>query len=438
MKLTVFGSGYVGLVTWTCLAELWHEVYCIDVDEKKIELLKQGIIPIYEPGLQDLVTRNYAEGRLMFSTDAKLGIEFAEVVFSAVGTPPDKDEKADLQYVKQVATTFATYLDRPKLLVNKSTVPVGTAHACQEIIQDILDASGKHIQFEVASNPEFLKEWAAIDDFMNPDRIVCGVASDFGKELLTRLYEPLCRSYRNVFFTDILSSEIIKYASNAFLATKISFINEIANFAELVWANVLDISRGMGMDSRIGNRFLHAGIGYGGSCFPKDVKALIQTGKQHGYDFKIIKSADEANTLQKSLPVKKLRKFLPDLQGTTIAIRGLAFKPKTDDIREAPSITVITELLAAGAKVQLFDPVAMENFKTIFPAHDQVVYSEWAYQVLEWADALLILTEWNEFRWADISKVAELLPHRIVIDGRNIRQKATCEKLWFLYAGIWQ
>ncbi|MCD5380693.1 UDP-glucose/GDP-mannose dehydrogenase family protein, partial [Candidatus Gracilibacteria bacterium] len=399
MKITIFGTGYVGLVTGTCLAEVGHEVMCIDIDQTKVDNLKEGIIPIYEPGLEELVKRNFKEGRLHFSTDAKKGVEFATAIFSAVGTPPDKNHRADLQYVKAVSETVGKYMTEYKVFVNKSTVPVGTGDICKEIIDGELEKRAKVAsplltspkgrgiikKFDIVSNPEFLKEGVAVRDFMLPDRIVCGVESEKAKKMMQEIYKPFVRTNRPLIFTDIKSAEIIKYAANAFLATKISFINEIANFSELAGANISEISKGIGLDERIGPRFLHAGIGYGGSCFPKDVQALIETGKDFGYDFEIIKSVEKVNEKQKLKVVEKLlEKFntpipltgtsplqeeenMKILKGKTIAIWGLAFKPKTDDIRDAPSLSVISKLLELGVeKIQAFDPVAMYNVERYY------------------------------------------------------------------------
>lgn len=439
MQISIFGTGYVGLVTGTCLAEHGHEVTCVDIDTTKITNLQQGILPIYEPGLQELVQRNTKEGRLIFTTDAQAGIEFGRVIFNAVGTPPDPDDnhKADLTYIYQVAETFGRHISQPKLLVNKSTVPVGTADQCTQIIQDELAQRGEEITFEVISNPEFLREGAAIKDFMNPDRVVCGVSSDYARAIMEEVYAPLMRSYRGVFFTDVRSAELIKYASNAFLATKISFINEIANFAELVWANISDIARGMGMDKRIGPKFLHAGIGYGGSCFPKDVQALIASGEEVNYSFEIIRAAEAVNDHQKQLPTIKLLEHLPELTDKTIGVWWLSFKPKTDDIRQAASLSVIPRLLELGvAQLQLFDPVAKENFQQVYPPSDQISYAPNPYEAANQADALLILTEREEFRGSDLDRLSEMMRGNIIIDGRNIREPNRLAEKWFVYEGV--
>jgi len=358
MKITIIGTGYVGLVSGTCFAELGNEVICVDIDEAKIASLKKGEIPIYEPGLEELVLRNQKEGRLHFTTDIKEGLDFAELVFSAVGTPPDEDHKADLSAVQAVAQSFGQNISKYTVFVNKSTAPVGTSEKISQIIQKELENRGKktdeaRAMFDVVDNPEFLREGAAIKDFLNPDRIVVGVNSQRARELMDHLYRPLVRNGHPLVFTDINNSEIIKYASNAFLATKISFINEVASFCEKAGGNVREVARGMGLDDRIGPRFLHAGIGYGGSCFPKDVKAFIQTGKENDYEFQILKAVEDVNEKQKSRLFEKIKNYYNgELEGKTFAVWGLAFKPKTDDMREAPSLTMIPLLREAGAKVQ--------------------------------------------------------------------------------------
>jgi UDPglucose 6-dehydrogenase len=437
MKITIFWTGYVGLVTGTCLAEVWHEVMCIDIDAKKVENLKNGIIPIYEPGLTELVVRNHREWRLHFSTDAVSWIEFARVIMSAVGTPADANHRADLQYVREVAKTVGKHMTEYTVFINKSTVPVGTGKLCQGIIESELWSRGIDVAFDIVSNPEFLKEWSAIKDFMTPDRIVCGVSWIEAKPFMEDLYKPFVRTSAPLLFTSIESAEIIKYAANAFLATKISFINEIANFAELVGANIGDISRCVGLDERIGSRFLHAGIGYGGSCFPKDVQALIETGKDYGYDFQIIQATENVNTKQKTRVIEKLLKHLPDLTGKHIALWGLSFKPKTDDTRDAASHEVIAALIAHGvSEISAFDPVAREQMARQYRSESRITFSPNSYQALEWADALIILTEWDEFRAVDLSRVRSLLRTPIIIDGRNIWSRSEIEGLGFSYEGI--
>lgn len=437
MKITVFGTGYVGLVTGTCLAEVGHEVMCIDIDEKKIEDLKTGIIPIYEPWLEELVVRNYKEWRLLFSTNAQEGVNFATAIFSAVGTPPDENHKADLRFVKAVAKTVGENMTEYKAFINKSTVPVGTGELCKNIIQEEISKRWKNIDFDIISNPEFLKEGSAVKDFMVPDRIVCWVESEQAKRVMTEIYRSFTRTDKPLMFTDVKSSEIIKYAANSFLATKISFINEIANFAEKVGANVSDISKGIGLDPRIGSKFLHAGIWYGGSCFPKDVSALIETGKEYGMDFQIIKATESVNKVQKTKTVEKLLSLMPDITGKTVALWGLAFKPKTDDIRDAPSIDVINKLLDLWVdKIQAFDPVAMTNMARQYEHESKLLFTARNYDALKWADALIILTEWDEFRNPNFEKISELMSGKIIIDGRNIWDKKTLSERGFRYIGI--
>lgn len=432
MDIAVIGTGYVGLVTGTCLAELGNNVVCVDIDEKKVEDLKKGKIPIYEPGLEELVLRNHKEGRLNFTTDSKKAIQDSTVVFSAVGTPPDKDHRADLSAVMKVAETVGKYLNGYKVFVNKSTVPVGTSERVREIIEE---TSGSK-DFSVVDNPEFLREGTAVKDFMNPDRIVVGVrnGSEKAREVMEKVYSPLVRAGRPLLFTDIHSAEIIKYASNSFLATKISFINEVANFCELVDADVTEVARGIGLDDRIGPRFLHAGIGYGGSCFPKDVQAFIQTGKDKGYEFLTLEAVEEVNQTQKLRLFLKLQKEIPELEGKKVAIWGLAFKPKTDDMREAPAISIIERLLEAQAHVQAFDPVAMDNAKEIFPK--EVEFKDNPYDAVEGADALLVVTEWDEFRAIDLVRVKELMKGDLICDGRNIYKPEEVGKLGFKYKSI--
>ncbi len=437
MKITIFWTWYVWLVTWTCLAEVWHEVMCIDIDEKKVADLKQWIIPIYEPWLEELVLRNHKEWRLHFSTDARKWISFATAIFSAVGTPPDENHRADLKFVKIVAKTVWESMENHKVFINKSTVPVWTWEMCKNIIQEELDKRKLSIEFDIVSNPEFLKEWTAVKDFMTPDRIVCWVESEKAKEIMNSIYKSFIRTEKPLVFTDLKSSEIIKYAANAFLATKISFINEIANFSEIVWANISDISKWIGLDPRIGSRFLHAGIWYGWSCFPKDVQALIETGKDFDYDFQIIKSTELVNKSQKTKTVDKLLKLIPDLKWKNIAIWGLAFKPKTDDIRDAPSIDVINKLLKLWvAEIKVFDPIAMNNMERVYDNEARVVFTSRNYDALKNCDALILLTEWDEFRNPDFDKVKDFMRGNIVIDGRNIWNESDIVNLWFSYAWI--
>lgn len=433
MKLAFIGTGYVGLVTGTCMAELGHTVICADIDKKKIAKLKKGVMPIYELGLDELVEKNVKEGRLSFTASVGQAIREADVVFSAVGTPEDKATgKADLQYVYAVAEMFAKNLNGYKILVNKSTVPVGTADQTHDVIFHASKGKG---EFDVVSNPEFLREGAAIKDFLNPDRVVVGVSSDRAKVIMEKIYRPIARAGRPVVITDVRSAELIKYAANAFLATKITFINEIANFCEKSGANVKEVARGMGLDSRIGSRFLYAGIGYGGSCFPKDVQALMQTGKEYGSSFHIVEAADKVNDIQKLRPVTFLKEHFKTLKGKTIAIWGLSFKPRTDDVREAPALYVIEALLKAGAKVQAFDPVAIESFKAMFP-DKRVKYATNAYDATLKADALLIMTEWDEFRTAEYPDLASRMKGLVIVDGRNIFERREAEAEGFTYFGI--
>lgn len=440
MKVTIIGTGYVGLVSGTCFAELGNEVLCVDIDEEKVKRLKEGQIPIYEPGLEELVHRNQKEGRLKFTTDIMEGVHFGDAVFSAVGTPPDKDHKADLSAVKAVARSFGQNVAKYTVFVNKSTVPVGTSEAIHEIILEELQKREKSPEearelFDVADNPEFLREGAAVKDFLNPDRIVVGIDSKKAEEVLEHLYRPLVRNGHPLIFTDIQSAEIIKYASNAFLATKISFINEVARFCEAAGGNVREVARGVGLDGRIGPRFLHAGIGYGGSCFPKDVKAFIQTGKEKGYDFQILKAVEEVNERQKKLLFEKVKAHYGDLSGKIFTIWGLAFKPRTDDMREAPALTIIPLLIEAGATIQAFDPEASENAQEILGS-ENITYNKTPMEALEGADALLVLTEWDEFRSVDLEEIKQRLEKPVIFDGRNIYNLEDIKEAGFTYIDI--
>lgn len=433
MKLAFIGTGYVGLVTGACMAELGHEVVCADVDKKKIASLKKNVMPIYELGLEELVRKNVKEGRLSFTTSVKQAVRFADAVFNAVGTPEDKKTgQADLQYVFAVAESFGENLNGYKVLVNKSTVPVGTGEKVAEIVRKA--SKGRH-EFDIVSNPEFLREGAAIKDFLNPDRVVIGISSERARTLMEKIYRPLARSGRPVIFTDVKSAEIIKYASNAFLATKISFINEIANFCEVAGGNVKEVAKGMGYDSRIGSRFLAAGIGYGGSCFPKDVQALMQTGKQFHQDFRILQAVDAVNDDQKMKPLEFLKKQFASLKKKKIAVWGLSFKPRTDDVREAPSLPIIEALLKAGAMVTAFDPVSEENFRHMSKGA-KIAYAGGAYDAVKGADVLLILTEWDEFRTADYARLKELMRDHVIVDGRNILDRNEAEAEGFAYYGV--
>lgn len=432
MKIAIVGTGYVGLVTGTCFAEMGTEVFCVDVNTEKIENLKQGIIPIYEPGLEEMVHRNQQAGRLQFTTDLTECLDDVEVLFSAVGTPPDEDGSADLKYVLEVARTVGRHIKKHILVVTKSTVPVGTAKKVRQAIQEELDKRGVQVEFDVASNPEFLKEGAAIKDFMSPDRVVVGVESERAEELMTRLYRPFLLNNFRVIFMDVPSAEMTKYAANAMLATRISFMNDIANLCEIIGADVNMVRKGIGSDNRIGNRFLYAGIGYGGSCFPKDVKALINTAKQNKYPMRILQAVEEVNDEQKSLLFRKLEKhFNGDLKGKRVAIWGLAFKPETDDMREAPSLVLIEKLLAAGCEVYAYDPVAVEEAKRRIGA--AIHYAKDIYDAVVDADALMLVTEWKEFRMPSWSAVKKLMATPLVLDGRNIYDIKEMEENGFVY-----
>lgn len=437
MNISVFGTWYVGLVTGTCLAEIWHEVMCVDIDQQKIDNLQKGILPIYEPGLEELVLRNYKEWRLRFTTDAQEAIAWWKAIFSAVGTPPDKDHRADLQYVKAVATTVATHMQWDKVFINKSTVPVGTWAKCATIMADILAQRGVSYTVSIVSNPEFLKEGTAVKDFMTPDRIVCGVHDEYAKQVMNDIYRVFTRADKPLLFTDVKSSELIKYAANAFLATKISFINEIANYAEIIGADVSAVARGIGLDHRIGPKFLHAGIWYGWSCFPKDVEALRMSWEDAGYRFQIIEATEKVNQSQKLKVIEKLHVHMPDLQGKTVALRWLAFKPKTDDVREAPSLYVCDALEKQWvAAIQVFDPVAMESFQRMYGVSEKITYVDRSYDALLQADALLLLTERDEFRNVDLKKVERLMVGKLIIDGRNIWHKDMFTSIGWTYEGI--
>lgn len=415
------------------MAELGHSVVCADIDAAKIKQLKKGIMPIYELGLEELVAKNVAEKRLSFTTDIAKAIRVAEVVFNAVGTPENpKTGQADLSAVFSVAQLFGENLGGYKILVNKSTVPVGTADKTRDIV---LHASGEQGNFDIVSNPEFLREGAAIKDFLNPDRVVVGVSSEEAKRLMEKIYRTLARTGRPVLFTDLRSAELIKYASNAFLATKISFINEIANFCEKSGANVKEVAKGMGLDNRIGSRFLYAGIGYGGSCFPKDVQALRETGKEYGVQFTIIEAADALNDRQKMRPVELLKKHWKSLRGKKIALWGLAFKPRTDDVREAPAQYIAAALLKAGASVTAFDPVATESFIRAFP-DKRMRYANSALEAASGADALIVCTEWDELRTIETREIARNMRGQVVFDGRNIFDRQEMEAEGLVYFGI--
>lgn len=435
MNIAIVGTGYVGLVSGTCFAEMGVNVTCVDVNEQKIQALLSGNIPIYEPGLDEMVLRNHKDGRLHFTTDITTCLNEVDIVFSAVGTPPDEDGSADLKYVLEVARTVGKNMNKYLVLVTKSTVPVGTAKKVKQAIQEELDKRGVTIPFDVASNPEFLKEGAAINDFMSPDRVVVGVESEKAKEIMTRLYRPLMLNNFRVIFTDIPSAEMIKYAANSMLATRISFMNDIANLCELVGADVNMVRKGIGADTRIGNKFLYPGCGYGGSCFPKDVKALIKTAEKNGYDMKVLKAVEDVNEAQKSILFKKLSKhFNNELNGKRIAIWGLAFKPETDDMREATSLVMIQKLIESGCKVRVYDPVAMDECKRRIG--DIVEYATDMYDAVLNADALLLLTEWKQFRMPSWGVIKKSMNKPILIDGRNIYDKHEVEEAGFSYMCI--
>ena len=432
MNIAIVGTGYVGLVTGTCFAETGVNVTCVDVNAEKIENLQKGIIPIYEPGLEDMVQRNVNAGRLHFTTALENCLDNVDIVFSAVGTPPDEDGSADLSYVLAVAKTIGANMKKYTLVVTKSTVPVGTAHKVKDTIQAELDKRGVSIEFDVASNPEFLKEGNAIDDFMSPDRVVVGVESERAKKLMTKLYKPFMMLNSRVIFMDIPSAEMTKYAANSMLATRISFMNDIANLCELVGADVNMVRDGIGSDSRIGRKFLYPGCGYGGSCFPKDVKALIKTAEQNGYPMRVLKAAEEVNETQKSLLFEKLEKiFKGDLEGKTIALWGLAFKPGTDDMREAPALVLIEKLRKAGCVVRAYDPAAMGESKRRIG--DTIFYACDMYDALLDADALMLVTEWKEFRLPAWGVVKKTMKQPVILDGRNIYDVKELQDLGFVY-----
>ena len=419
MKIAVIGTGYVGLVTGACFSEVSVNVICVDIDQKKIDNLNKGIIPIYEPGLEEIVLRNSTKNKLKFSTSLQESIKDVDVVFIAVGTPPDEDGSADLKYFLSVASDIGKYIQKQLVVVNKSTVPVGTAEKVKQAIQKELTLRGQTIEFYVASNPEFLKEGSAIDDFMKPDRIVIGTDNIDAENIMRKLYKPFLLNGHPIIFMDIPSAEMTKYAANAMLATKISFMNDVANLCEIMGADVNMVRRGIGSDSRIGSKFIYPGVGYGGSCFPKDVKALIKTAKDNHYNMRILNAVEEVNDFQKTVLFNKVNThFNNQLKGKTFAIWGLAFKPKTDDMREAPSLVIIENLLKAGANVEAYDPVAAHEAKRILG--DAISYSDEMYDTLTKADALLIITEWPEFRSPDFDEISKRLNNKVIFDGRNI------------------
>lgn len=432
MKIAIVGTGYVGLVTGTCFAEMGVEVFCVDIDRQKIENLRNGVVPIYEPGLEEMVIRNYEVGRLHFTTDLTEVLDQVEIVFSAVGTPPDEDGSADLKYVLDVARTIGRAMNKYLLVVTKSTVPVGTARRIRQTIADELDRRGVTIDFDIASNPEFLKEGAAVKDFMHPDRIVVGVESDRARRLMEKLYHPFMLNNFRIIYMDIPSAEMTKYAANAMLATRISFMNDMANLCEIIGADINMVRKGIGADTRIGSSFLYAGCGYGGSCFPKDVKALISTASDHGYPMRILQAVEDVNEEQKTLLFRKLSAhFGGDLQGRKVAMWGLAFKPETDDMREAPSLVLIDRLLEAGCQITAYDPVAMPEARRRIG--DRIAYANNIYETVEGADVLMVVTEWKEFRLPAWARIRSLMKTPLILDGRNIYNIAEIEEAGFTY-----
>ena len=435
MNIAIVGTGYVGLVSGACFAEMGVDVTCVDIDQNKIDRLLLGEIPIYEPGLEDMVKRNVEAGRLHFTTDLTSCLDDVEVVFSAVGTPPDEDGSADLKYVLAVARTFGRHIKKYTILVTKSTVPVGTAQKVKAVIQEELDKRGEKVAFEVASNPEFLKEGAAVKDFMTPDRVVVGTESIRACKIMSRLYKPFMLSGERMIFTDIPSAEMIKYAANSMLATRISFMNDIANLCEQVGADVNMVRKGVGSDTRIGKKFLYAGCGYGGSCFPKDVKALIKTAEQNGCEMKVLKAVEEVNEKQKSILFEKLqRHYAGSLKGRTIALWGLAFKPETDDMREASALVLIDKLTGSGCMVKVYDPIAMGECKRLIG--DKVIYCKDMYDAVVDADALLLVTEWKEFRMPSFAVLEKTMAGKVIVDGRNIYDKEEVAEHGFVYYKI--
>jgi len=438
MKIAIVGTGYIGLVTGTCFAEMGTEVHCIDIDAKKISALKQGIIPIYEPGLEEMVVRNHNAGRLFFSTDLVSVLNEVDIVFSAVGTPPDEDGSADLKYVLEVARTIGRNMAKYLVIVTKSTVPVGTAQLVKKTIREELDKRGlNNLAFDVASNPEFLKEGNAIKDFMSPDRVVVGVESKEAKKRIDQLYKPFLLNNYRIIFTDIPSAEMIKYAANAMLATRISFINDIANLCELVGADVNMVRKGIGADTRIGHKFLYPGCGYGGSCFPKDIRALIKTAEKEGYPMRILQAVEDVNERQKDILFEKLSKhFKGKLKGKTIAVWGLAFKPETDDMREAPSLVLIEKLLEAGAQIRAYDPIAIPEAKRRLG--EKIIYGKDSYDAALDADIIVLVTEWKEFRLPNWEVLKKIMNHPVIVDGRNIYSREELKEKGFKYYCIGQ
>ncbi|MEE9364201.1 MAG: UDP-glucose/GDP-mannose dehydrogenase family protein [Cellulophaga sp.] len=435
MKITVIGTGYVGLVTGTCFAEMGIDVTCVDIDKKKIEMLLAGHVPIYEPGLDTLLARNIEKGRIIFTTSLAKGIKDSDAVFIAVGTPPDEDGSADLKYVLGVASEIGQHMEDYKVVITKSTVPVGTSFKVKAAVAKELKKRGVDIPFDVASNPEFLKEGSAVDDFLKPDRIVVGIENDRAEKTMKRLYKPFLMNGHPLLFMDIFSSEMTKYAANSMLATKISFMNDIANLCELVGANIDLVRKGIGSDVRIGNKFIYPGTGYGGSCFPKDVQALIRTADEHGHSLDVLKAVENVNYRQKSKLVEKIKAhYGENLKGKQFGLWGLAFKPKTDDMREAPSLVIIEQLRALGAEIRVYDPVAMEEAKRILG--DSVTYAKDEYDALIEVDALIVVTEWAEFRMPNFRILDKIMNEKVLFDGRNIYDPEEMEDLGYTYYSI--
>jgi UDPglucose 6-dehydrogenase len=432
MKITIIGTGYVGLVSGACFSEAGVVVSCVDISSEKINKLKEGIIPIYEPGLEAIVKRNLEKGRLSFTTDLEEGLKESEAVFIAVGTPPGEDGSADLQHVLSAATDIGKLMKDYLVIVTKSTVPIGTSEKVRETVRAALKKRGVTIPFDVASNPEFLKEGAAVDDFLRPDRIIVGVESDQAKKIMERIYKPFLLNGHPLIFMDIASAELTKYAANSMLATRISFMNDIANLCELVGADVNSVRKGIGSDPRIGNKFIYPGMGYGGSCFPKDVKAIIRTAENYGYPLKVIRAVEEVNNYQKEIIFLKIKEyFKDDLKDKVFGIWGLSFKPNTDDIREAPSLTLIQKLIEKGAKIKAYDPVAMGEVRKLLG--DRIEYSKDLYEAAIDADALILVTEWSEFRIPNYNVLSKLMKQKVIFDGRNIYEPLELKELGFKY-----
>ncbi|KQC11777.1 MAG: UDP-glucose 6-dehydrogenase [Candidatus Cloacimonas sp. SDB] len=437
MKIAVIGTGYVGLVTGTCFAEMGNNVICVDTDVQKINMLNSGKVPIWEPGLEEMIQRNSAGKRIQFTTDTKYAVENSEICFIAVGTPPGEDGSADLQYVLAVAESIGKFMNKHLIIIDKSTVPIGTADKLKLTIQKELNKRNSPLTFDVVSNPEFLKEGDAINDSMKPDRVVVGTDSEKCAEILKELYAPFCRTRDKLIIMSVRSAEMTKYAANAMLATKISFMNDIANLCELVGADVNEVRQGIGSDSRIGYKFIYPGVGYGGSCFPKDVKALIKIAEEVGLKSRLLQAVEAVNEDQKKLLAKKVFKhFGENLTGKTFAVWGLSFKPKTDDMREAPSRVIIKMLIDAGAKIVAYDPVAMDEAKKVLGDNPEISYAAENYEALQGADALLLITEWNQFRYPDFPAIKELLKEPVIFDGRNQYDPQEMKELGFTYYGI--